>query len=174
MWRGAGRDQSLEQRWFAGSHSNIGGGYVHDGLANIPFRWLLNEAETSGLAVDRDFVKPYNPYPQAQLYRSTGSVYQALEFVRLRSGKGKRRLVGHPETSATILDRSVIHRIRSDPDDHPQLENYRPDNVVELLAAQDDLDGYLAGLGLNPEEIRLPDDVIAEIRAIRRQHGMTL
>jgi uncharacterized protein (DUF2235 family) len=174
VWRAAGRHQTLEQRWFAGSHSNIGGGYVHDGLANIPFRWLLKEAETSGLAVDRDFVKPYNPYPQAQLYRSTGPVYQALEFVRLRSGKGKRRLVGYPETSATILDRSVIHRIRSEPNDHPQLENYRPDNVVELLAAQDDLDGYLAGLGLNPEESRLPNDVVAVIRAIRRKHGMTL
>ncbi len=118
----AGGDQSLEQRWFAGSHSNIGGGYVHDGLANIPFRWLLDEAAASGLAIDRDFVKPYNPYPQARLYRSTGPVYRALEFVRLRSGKGKRRLTGHPET-AGIDPRSVgdpPDPIR--PDEHPQLE----------------------------------------------------
>ena len=91
-WRGAEPHQTLEQRWFAGSHSNIGGGYVHDGLANIPFRWLMDEAVASGLAIDREFVRPYNPYPQARLYQSTGFVYRTLEFVRLRSGKGKRRL----------------------------------------------------------------------------------
>ncbi len=172
VWRRPAGIQDLEQRWFAGSHSNIGGGYVHDGLANIPFRWLMDEAEASGLAVDREFVRPYKPYPQARLYRSTGPVYQTLELVRLRFGKGRRRLVGYPVSAGLTLDRSVIHRLRSDPGDHPQLETYRPDNVVELLAAQDDLDGYLATLGLNPEERRLPDDVVAEIRAIRRKYGM--
>ena len=171
VWRGAARDQSLEQRWFAGSHSNVGGGYVHDGLANIPFRWLIKEAEASGLAIDRDFVKPYKPYPQAQLYRSTGFVYQALEFVRLRSGKGKRRIRGDSETAETILDRSVVHRIRSDPDEHPQLDRYRPENVIEFLAAQDDLNGYLGGLGLNSEERWLPEDVVATIRTLRLDQG---
>ncbi len=171
VWRGAARDQSLEQRWFAGSHSNVGGGYVHDGLANIPFRWLIKEAEASGLAIDRDFVKPYKPYPQAQLYRSTGFVYQALEFVRLRSGKGKRRIRGDSEAAETILDRSVVHRIRSDPDEHPQLDRYRPENVIEFLAAQDDLNGYLGGLGLNSEERWLPDDVVATIRTLRLDQG---
>ncbi len=173
VWRGAEGDQSLEQRWFAGSHSNIGGGYVHDGLANIPFRWLIKEAEASGLAVDRDFVKPYNPYPQARLYRSTGPVYQALEFVRLRSGKGKRRITGYSETANAVLDRSVVHRIRSAPEEHPQLDLYRPANVIEFLAAQDDLDGYLAGLGLNPEERRLPEDVVATILTLRREQRTT-
>jgi uncharacterized protein (DUF2235 family) len=173
VWRAAGSHQNLEQRWFAGSHSNVGGGYVHDGLANIPFRWLLEEAAASGLAIDRDFVKPYNPYPQARLYRSTGLVYQILEFVRLRLGKGKRRLAGYPESAELTLDRSVIHRIRSEPADHPQLDRYRPDNVVEFLAAQNDLEGYLAGLGLRPEECRLPEDVVAEIRTIRAKPGRT-
>jgi len=173
VWRAAGSHQSLEQRWFAGSHSNVGGGYVHDGLANIPFRWLLKEAEASGLAIDRDFVKPYKPYPQAQLYRSTGFVYQALEFVRLRSGKGRRRLTDYPESCKTILDRSVIHRIRSGPEEHPQLDRYRPENVIKFLADQDDLDGYLAGVGLDPEEVRLPEDVVSTIRALRSEKGRT-
>ncbi len=173
VWRRADGDQSLEQRWFAGSHSNIGGGYVHDGLANIPFRWLLNEAEACGLAVDRDFVKPYNPYPQARLYRSTGRLYQTLEFVRLRSGKGKRPITGHPETAGMNLDRSVIHRIRSAPEEHPQLDRYRPKNVIEFLAARADLDGYLASLGLDPEERGLPKDVVATIRALRRNRRTT-
>ena len=93
--------------------------------------------------------------------------------MRLRSGKGKRRLTGYPETAETILDRSVIHRIRSKPDEHPQLDRYRPENVIEFLSAQDDLDGYLADLGLNPEERRLPEDVVAMIRTLRREQGIT-
>ncbi len=173
VWRAADSHQNLEQRWFAGSHSNIGGGYVQDGLANIPFRWLMNEAVAAGLAVDRDFVKPYKPYPQARLVPSTGPFYQALEFARLRPGKGRRRLTGYPETARMALDRSVIHRIRSHPSQHPQLESYCPENVVALLAAQDDLDGYLAGLGLNPEECRLPENVVSAIRALRRKSGRT-
>ena len=174
VWLGASAHQSLEQRWFAGSHSNVGGGYVKDGLANIPFRWLMNEAAASGLAIDREFVKPYKPYPQAQLYRSTGLVYKTLEFVRLRSGKGRRRLVGYPEAAAATIDRSVIHRIRSKPDEHPQLDRYRPKNVVEFLATRDDLAGFLSGLGLDPEERRLPEDVTARIRTLRREPGRPL
>ena len=173
VWLAAGENHDLEQRWFAGSHSNIGGGYVNDGLANIPFRWLMDEAAQSGLAVDREFVKPYRPYPQARLYRSTGLVYQTLELVRFRSGKGRRPLVGYPLSARMSLDRSVIHRIRSDPHDHPQLELYRPDNVFELLAAENDLDGFLAGLGLNPVESRLPKEVVAAIRALQRGSGRT-
>jgi len=167
VWRTAAPHQDLEQRWFAGSHSNIGGGYVNDGLANIPFRWLMDEAATCGLAVDREFVKPYRPYPQARLYRSTGIVYHALELLRLRVGKGRRPLVGYPATAGLTLDRSVIHRVRSDPADHPQLDRYRPANVLDLLASQNDLDGFLAGLGLKPEERRLPEDVTAALRAPR-------
>jgi len=91
--------------------------------------------------------------------------------VRLRSGKGKRRIRGYPESAEILLDRSVIHRIRSEPDEHPQLDRYRPENVIEFLAAIDDLDGYLSSVGLNPEERRLPEDVVAEIATLRREQG---
>jgi hypothetical protein len=30
--------------WFAGVHSNVGGGYPDDALAYIPLVWMLNEA----------------------------------------------------------------------------------------------------------------------------------
>jgi len=173
VWRAAGDHQTLEQRWFAGSHSNIGGGYVNDGLANLPFRWLIDGAATLGLAIDRDFIKPYKPYPQARLYPSTNFVYRAMELVRLRLGKGKRALVGYPDAAKADLDRSVIHRMRANPAEHPQLELYRPDNVLQLLAAKDDLADYLAGLGLDPDESRLPNDVFDGIRALRKTTGKT-
>jgi len=169
VWRSAGRDQTLEQRWFSGSHSNIGGGYVNDGLANISFRWLMDEAADLGLAIDRDFVKPYRPYPQAQFYPSTNLVFKTLELVRFRLGKGVRNLTGYAAESHLSLDRSVIHRIRSEPDDHAQLDLYRPANVIQFLAAQHDLPAFLGGLGLSVDDAELPTDVKDRINRLQQE-----
>lgn len=35
----------IEQVWFAGSHSNIGGGYPKDGLSLVSLDWMLSEME---------------------------------------------------------------------------------------------------------------------------------
>jgi uncharacterized protein (DUF2235 family) len=169
IWRAAALHQTLEQRWFAGSHSNIGGGYVHDGLANITFRWLLNEAAGLGLVIDREFIKPYRPFCQDQYYSSGSAMYTILDTVRFRRGKGRRTLIGQPATANLYLDKSVIHRIRSDPDDarFTRLELYRPDNVLELLAEQPDITQYLVGLGVSPDDTELPADVTERIRQLR-------
>ena len=38
--------RSILQVWFAGVHSNIGGGYPDDGLAHVSLEWMLDEAKT--------------------------------------------------------------------------------------------------------------------------------
>ena len=40
----------LTQVWFAGVHSNVGGGYPDDSLAHIPLYWIMTEAQSRGLA----------------------------------------------------------------------------------------------------------------------------
>ena len=42
--------ESVEQRWFAGAHANVGGGYDLDFLAQPPLRWLLERASGLGMA----------------------------------------------------------------------------------------------------------------------------
>ena len=49
-------DQILEQTWFAGAHSNVGGGYPDTGLSDIAFVWMARKAQASGLAVDQAYV----------------------------------------------------------------------------------------------------------------------
>jgi uncharacterized protein (DUF2235 family) len=39
----------IKQRWFIGAHSNVGGGYYNDTLAQLPLRWFINECEGLGL-----------------------------------------------------------------------------------------------------------------------------
>lgn len=47
-------DQDCAQHWFAGNHSDVGGGYPEDesGLSKFPLEWIGREAETHGLALD--------------------------------------------------------------------------------------------------------------------------
>jgi uncharacterized protein (DUF2235 family) len=47
-------ERSYKQVWFAGAHSDIGGGYAHDGLANATLHWMAREANAVGLQVDFD------------------------------------------------------------------------------------------------------------------------
>ena len=41
--------ERISQVWFAGVHSNIGGGYPDDSLAQIPLYWIMEEAKACGL-----------------------------------------------------------------------------------------------------------------------------
>jgi uncharacterized protein (DUF2235 family) len=41
--------EKLSQVWFAGVHSNVGGGYPDDSLAHLPLVWIMNEAKACGL-----------------------------------------------------------------------------------------------------------------------------
>jgi uncharacterized protein (DUF2235 family) len=43
-------DERISQVWFAGVHSNVGGGYPDDSIAQIPLVWIMSEAKTCGLS----------------------------------------------------------------------------------------------------------------------------
>jgi uncharacterized protein (DUF2235 family) len=49
--------QVLEQTWFVGAHSNVGGGYPDTGLADQAFRWMACRAKRHGLALDKKYVE---------------------------------------------------------------------------------------------------------------------
>ena len=46
----------VEQRWFIGAHSNVGGGYRNDPLPNLALAWLQQKAKTAGLVFKADVV----------------------------------------------------------------------------------------------------------------------
>ena len=180
IWTSARDGQTLEQRWFAGVHSNIGGGYVHDGLANLAFHWMLDAAEAQGLAVDQAFVRFYRGFPYDRLYRSESLLFRILDGIRWRHGRGKRELTGRPATANLSLDPSVIARIDADPKAvkqgggpndllYPRVtEPYRPPNVLAFLACQPNLDVYLQGIGVDEKHRRLPDDVVRQLADLRK------
>jgi len=98
----------LEQVWFAGVHSDVGGGYRPDkqghSLADVPLRWLADEAGKQALLFDDTFEKKkLNPYaPQHDEY------------------KGKYKLLGRlvrrippPDVNRTWVHPSVKARYRN-------------------------------------------------------------
>lgn len=48
-------EQILQQVWFAGIHSNVGGGYADTGLSDNALLWMVNRAQQHGLV----FSEPY-------------------------------------------------------------------------------------------------------------------
>ena len=50
LWREQeGDGDRLQQVWFAGVHSNVGGGYPKQGMALVALDWMMAEAERQGL-----------------------------------------------------------------------------------------------------------------------------
>jgi uncharacterized protein (DUF2235 family) len=56
------------QVWFAGAHSDIGGGYVESSLSDIALEWMLVEAAKFGLLVDTSRVPPLRPDAQGKTH----------------------------------------------------------------------------------------------------------
>jgi len=57
LWKSEPREgQRLEQRWFAGVHSNIGGGYKEHGLSDYAFRWMADRAVECDLALHPSYL----------------------------------------------------------------------------------------------------------------------
>ncbi len=48
MWK-----RKIQQRWFVGAHSNIGGGYPDNRLAQRPLAWMLEGAREAGLICEK-------------------------------------------------------------------------------------------------------------------------
>ena len=67
-----GRAGRIRQVWFAGVHSNVGGGYPEDQLSLVPLGWIMDEAIKNGLRLDPAAVQNVrvNQSPFAKLYDS--------------------------------------------------------------------------------------------------------
>lgn len=169
--------QRMEQRWFAGVHSNIGGGYLNDGLANVAFRWMLEGATSQGLKIDPDYVRFYVPYVRDSLYDSSSFLYRILDFLRGRRDAGKRDLLSVPANGNADIDASVIARMQAAPrelspasNDRPPSQPYRPHNVILFLAQQPDLGAYLQRIGVpDGEHVPLPEDVKHQIAELKKR-----
>src|SRR5206468_9165818 len=76
LWRrqaDAPPEQALEQVWFAGVHSDVGGGYRDPALSEIPLLWIVDRARSCGLAFDPASFRRTTPPENAEQLRRRGT-----------------------------------------------------------------------------------------------------
>ena len=107
--------QRLEQVWFTGSHSDVGGGYPENesGLSRLSLEWMTEKARECGLDVEI----PPATKTLDKLHDSMSLLYRVLL-------KRKERKING--TGQETLHSSVLKRIRED-------AGYRPKNIIEYL-----------------------------------------
>lgn len=115
-------DQTIEQVWFAGVHSDVGGGYARKGLSDIALEWMLDKAEHAGLVLNRsDF--QFHSNPHEDLHTSLTLKWQLLARLAGHSWDG-----GNPRSipSGACIHDSVRKRMEAISDYHPALpDNYQ-------------------------------------------------
>ncbi|MDP6708070.1 MAG: DUF2235 domain-containing protein [Alphaproteobacteria bacterium] len=138
----------VEQVWFAGVHSNVGGGYPKDGMARVSLDWMMAKAEA--LTVPLRFAAD-----QRAGYGREANVYDRL--YDSRAGVAAYYRVGARDIAALCasasapvrIHESVFRRIRS------RTGGYAPINIpgdYHVIATSSD---YPPVQGREPERLRM-------------------
>jgi uncharacterized protein (DUF2235 family) len=98
-------NKDVQQIWFCGSHSNVGGGYEDMGLANIAFIWMLEKAQSCGLLFDKEYV--YNTYYKEQNH--LGELRDPVVGVYKWLPKRYRTIGALNEDGSTVITGEGIH-----------------------------------------------------------------
>lgn len=68
----------MQQVWFAGGHSDIGGGYRDRALGDYAGRWIVREAERCELVLEAHFVRDLKPDHRGPLHNEYKGLYRVL------------------------------------------------------------------------------------------------
>ena len=146
-------EQDVKQVWFAGVHSDIGGGYPEQdsGAAKYPLDWMVQEAKQHGLVFRETMIKrlvkgqnPKNviegskrdyakPTPTSMLHNSMNWAWRVLEYL-----PKQKKWHDHPETkkkSGVYIPSSEPRYIPPGANIHPSVKkridagNYFPPNL---------------------------------------------
>lgn len=109
------RKQVLEQSWFPGVHSNVGGGYQDAGLSNTALHWMAAHAERLGLYLGPDWRSqvPFNEL--GELRDSRTGLYKLMG--------ASVRPIGKQKNGFEKAHHRSINRMVSNPD-------YQPSNLA--------------------------------------------
>ena len=112
------RKMDLQQVWFAGVHSDIGGGYKpgpkRESLSDIPLQWMIDEAQKAGLHFENHLISRINGNPLAGQHEEYDGFFKVL-------GKRVRKIPKH-----TFIHRSVRER-------YNRIATYRPETLTRFI-----------------------------------------
>jgi uncharacterized protein (DUF2235 family) len=109
--------QTLEQVWFAGMHTDVGGGYAEQSLSDIPLQWMRDEAVRLGLRIYPGHKVRIDPDPDGLMHDSRGGGLARWYRREVRAWDAVRR--GRPVVHESVLARTRGRNNRAD-------STYRP------------------------------------------------
>ena len=116
-------NMDMQQVWFAGAHSDIGGSYKPDKdgsfSSDIPLAWMIQEAVKSDLAVESHLKQSLTTNPLATIHKSRRSFYRI---------KKKYNRPIEQEQDSVLIHESVKSRWDQD-------SKYRPSKLKEYIDA---------------------------------------
>ena len=123
LWTNPGANQILEQTWFAGVHSDVGGGYAETGLSDITLAWMMLKAKQNGLQFDDNVFASYAGLDKKHAFDPLHESWSLLW------GLPQWR----PVVADSTLSNSVVMRQQTDP-------TYRPPNLIGPCGTDDVID----------------------------------
>ena len=134
-------DEGITQVWFAGVHSNVGGGYPDDGLALVTMRWMAKEAEKKGLRLHRFSREEWEAHadpngPANDSRRGPGAYYRynPRSVQKLTNDRFADVSVPRPKVHASVIGRITSAR-----------DGYAPIVLPETYAVVDGTGDVLDG-----------------------------
>jgi uncharacterized protein (DUF2235 family) len=175
------KHEQLSQVWFAGVHSNIGGGYPDDSLAYIPFVWMITEAQHCGLKFKSDVAKPPTPVADPDTFKSAisrrdkdGRMYDPRAGLGSYYRYGPRKLEllcnANYAKSKDEDDEVVIWRPKIHETAFSRIGNrahaYAPVGLPRVYDVVRQEDGAI----LTPSQFGVEDDDVAKARGDAQEH----
>jgi hypothetical protein len=131
--------RDVDERWFAGVHCDVGGGYDSE-LWNCAFQWMLGEARNAGILVDGPRLGAYAPprpgswtaqqHDELQLHKWwwMAEVFPKRHWNDEKKSYDTRVNLAQPRTIADgeQIDESAIRRIKDVP-------SYNPRNMTKAF-----------------------------------------
>lgn len=134
LWCPDNNLQRIEQRWFAGSHSDIGGGRSESGLSAFSYHWIESELTKLGLSIAPTEFTSSHFTPFDSFNEFLAGVYDLFRDRHYR-------VLGSIQTGREVLDPSVFHLIEK--------REYQPKNRVESFLKP--IEGIVGEIGMVAE-----------------------
>jgi len=96
-----GGQQVVEQVWFAGAHSDVGGGYSDDRLSDGALKWLMDRAADTGLVFKRDSTPDGSQAVTGRVHNSRSGVFKYLPAYERAVGRYQDEAI-HEAVSARV------------------------------------------------------------------------
>jgi len=110
-------EEPVTQVWFAGMHSNVGGGYPDDSLAQVPLRWMAGEAEKRQLRLHRSVSDQWKAHadahgPASDSRRGLGVFYRynPRSIKKLTDDRFADVVIARPKIHESVFQRIVSAR----------------------------------------------------------------